>query len=63
MKLQTTKGEIDLYALEAVRTVEMVPCGELEKRTYYLDGELVRQDINVFVSEAAMAALGTGGIK
>ena len=62
MMIQTTKGKIELAELEAVRTVETVPCGELEKCTYYLNGELVRQDINVFVSEAAMAALGTGGL-
>lgn len=59
MMIETTKGLIDLNALEAVRTVEQVPAGELERQTYYLNGELVKQSVNINVSEAALkAALG-----
>ena len=62
MMITTSKGELDDSTLDYSETEEQVPAGRLVKRTYRLGDEIVKQDIEVFVTETAMESIGTGGL-
>lgn len=51
MQINTTKGLIDEELLRKEILTERVPCGDCIKTRYFLDTELVRQDVVVRVTE------------
>jgi hypothetical protein len=46
----TTKGMMNESMLEKSEITEPVPCGTCITTSYKLDGEIVRQDVNVIAS-------------
>lgn len=58
MILDTARGPIDASLLNVVTEASTTPAGRLVSTSYFLDGELVKLDQNLEVSEAALSALG-----
>jgi hypothetical protein len=56
----TTHGDIPLERLEQRTVREPVPCGEAVCVQYYLNGELVRQDVEIQVTTFAEMSGKTG---
>lgn len=62
MILDTARGPIDDSLLAVMVEQSTTPAGTLVSKSYFLDGELVKLDQNLEVSEAALAALGDASL-
>lgn len=58
MKLETSIGPIEAADLVVKTTTQEIPAGNLTTTSYFHDGQLVKQDQHVDISEAALAAAG-----
>jgi hypothetical protein len=59
-EIMTSKGLLPISKLLYRETEEQVPAGRLVKKAYLLNGEIVKQDIEMHVSAAALSAVGEG---
>ena len=55
MLINTINGPTDESKLTKVVKKEPVPCGDCVTTQYFLDGKLVRQDIEILVSESLVS--------
>jgi hypothetical protein len=62
MILDTTRGPVLAALLEKRETTREIPAGQLTTVEYLLDGEVVKCDQTVKVSEAAMEGFGSAQI-
>jgi hypothetical protein len=53
--MMTTVGEVDEKLLERKERTTEIPVGEAVETEFFLDGELVRRDVHVKVSESFIA--------
>ncbi len=60
MLIETTKGMIEESRLTKELSTEDIPCGWSDVTTYFLDGEKVKQDVNVRVKEGLMTEAFVG---
>jgi hypothetical protein len=54
VRIETIHGLIDDGLLVLNEIEEDVPCGKCVTKQYFLDGELVRQDIEINVTKEAL---------
>lgn len=62
MKIETTKGLIEESLLTKVPFTEEIPCGWSDSTKYILDGEVVREDVNIRVKEGVMSEAFAGSL-
>lgn len=60
MLIETTKGMIEESLLQKETSTQEAPCGWTDSTRYLLDGEVVREDVNVRVKEGLIGDLIAG---
>lgn len=51
MKIFTTLGMVEESELDYSELIEDVPCGRCETKTWKKDGVVVKQSVNIIISE------------
>lgn len=62
MILDTSRGPMDASLLAVREERSTTPAGTLLSKSYFFEGELVKLDQNLEISEAALAALGDASL-
>ena len=60
--LDTARGPMDASLLAVREERSTTPAGTLVSKSYFFEGELVKLDQNLEISEAALAAVGNSSL-